>query len=94
MIEYAHVIDEGVKLINDAGDTLEEIPWGSIVAIIEHTNSEKYKIIHNSYTGYAMSKYLNIIGENDQNDNNRIMISISTDCANELYEAIKNALGK
>lgn len=91
VVEYAKVIGGSLNLRaekNANSQRLAQIPNGTKVAVTEH-GDEWCKVVYNSYTGYAMTKYLNF--ESAGGDNN-IAITLSRDCALALYEALKLSL--
>ena len=93
MVEYATVIGGSLNLRiekSKSSEKLTQIPNGSKVAITEHED-EWCKVVYNSYTGYAMTKYLNF---ESAGDDSKITITLSRDCALAIYEALKLSLNK
>jgi len=93
VVEYATVIGGSLNLRkekNTGSNRITILPAGSRVAVTEHGN-EWCKIVYNSFTGYAMTKYLNF--ESDGQDEN-VVITISRENALALYEALKLSLNK
>ena len=92
-MEYATVIGGALNLREDTdikSNRITSIPSGSNVAVIEK-GLVWCKVIYNAYTGYVMTKFLQM--ESD-NDGEMITISISKEAAKELYDALKLSLDK
>lgn len=66
------------------------IPSGEKVAITEH-GEDWCKIAYNSYTGYVMTKFLKFEGGGDDSN---VVITLSRENAEALYEALKLSLNK
>jgi hypothetical protein len=93
VVEYATVVGGSLNLRKEKSTSsakLASIPSGTRVAVTEHGN-EWCKVVYNTYTGYAMTQYLNF--ESSSDDKN-ITITLSRDNALALYEALKLSLGK
>lgn len=93
MVEYATVIGGSLNLregMSTSSNRLTIIPNGKKVAVIEH-KTEWCKVVYNSYTGYAMAKYLKF--ENDSSEDS-VTITLSLENALALYEALKLSLNK
>lgn len=89
-MEYAKVIGGNLNMREDTdtkSNRITSIPNGSVVAVLEK-GLAWCKVVYNEYTGYAMTKFLNF--ESDSNDT--IAISLSNECAKELYDALKLSL--
>lgn len=94
VIEYKKVVGGNLNMRSQPSkesSIITKIPNNANVAVTEHVNSEWSKVVYNAYTGYAMSQYLS---DNEQDDGDKISISLSKTNATELYEALKSALNK
>lgn len=92
-LEYAVVVGGSLNMRRDAdikSSKITSIPSGSKVAVIEK-GSVWCKAVYNAYTGYVMTQYLKF--ESDSGDD-KITISLSRDCAEAIYEALKLSLNK
>lgn len=90
-MEYAVVIGGSLDMRRDSdikADKITSIPSGSKIAVIE---KGKFwcKAAYNAYTGYVMTQYLQF--ESDSGD--KVAITLSRTCANEVYKALKFSLG-
>jgi len=93
IVEYATVVGGSLNMRKDSDKSsakVTTIPNGSKIAIIEK-GSVWCKATYNSYTGYVMTQYLKFEG-GGSGDN--ITISLSRDCAEAIYEALKLSLNK
>lgn len=93
VLEYATVVGGSLNMRRSPdikADKITSIPSGSKVAVIEKGN-EWCKAVYNAYTGYVMTRYLKF--ESGSDDKN-ITISLSRDCAEAIYEALKLSLNK
>ena len=94
VVEYATVIGGSLNLRaqkNTSSQRVAQIPSGTKVAVTEH-GDEWCKVVYNSYTGYAMTKYLKF--ESGGSDDSTILLSLSRETALALYEALKLSLNK
>ena len=90
-MEYAIVTGGFLNMRSDKDTNstrITRIPNKSNVAVIEK-EPDWCKVVYNEYTGYVMAKFLEF--ESDS-ENEKITISISKDCAKELYDALKLSL--
>ena len=93
VVEYATVIDGALNLRKDKSTSsikLTSIPNGSKVAVTEHGDTW-CKVVYNSYTGYAMTKFLSF---ESGSEDSRVTIVLSRENALALYEALKLSLNK
>ena len=90
-MEYATVVGGNLNMRKDTdikSDRITVIPNGANVAVLDR-GLVWCKAVYNSYTGYVMVKYLKFDSEDEDEV---VTISLSKDCADELYEALKNSL--
>lgn len=93
VVEYANVVGGSLNLRagkSASSQKLAQIPDGTKIAVTEH-GDEWCKIVYNSFTGYVMTKYLKF---ESTGEDNKVVISLSRDCALALYEALKLSLNK
>lgn len=91
-MQYATVIVEVLTIHSSdsfESDRIAQISNGACVAVLEK-NNDWCKIVYNDYTGYVMTKFLKF--ESDSDD--KVTVTLSQDCANEVYEALKLSLNK
>lgn len=100
-MEYAQVrTEDGGSLNMRCGpgkgyQIVTRIPNKATVSVIEE-DGDWCKIVYNEYTGFAMKLFLMITGGDNAApaDQETVAISISKDCANALFEALKAVLKK
>lgn len=93
VVEYANVIGGTLNIRakkSTSSNRLTTVPNGTRVVVTEH-GDDWCKVVYNSFTGYAMTKYLNF--ESGGEDNN-ISITLTRETALALYEALKLSLNK
>ena len=93
MVEYATVVGGALNVRRDKSTSSERIttiPNGSKVAVTEH-GSEWCKIVYNSFTGYAMTKFLKF---ESGGEDTKVTITLTRETALALYEALKLSLNK
>lgn len=97
VVEYATVTGGALNMRAEksrGAEKITSIPDGSTVAVLEH-DDEWCNVTYNSFSGYVMTKYLSFgASDGTAGKTSKIAISLPEDCANTLYEALRNALKK
>lgn len=91
-MQYATVIGETLTIHSSdsfESDRVAQLSSGACVAVLQKQNGW-CKIVYNEYTGYVMEKFLKF--ESDSND--KVTVTLSQDCAKEVYEALKLSLNE
>jgi uncharacterized protein YraI len=90
IMEYATVTGGTLNMRKDSdveSARIAQVPNGTKVAILEK-GAVWCKAVYKDNTGYVMTKYLKF----ESGGENNFSISLSPDCARELYEALKLSL--